>query len=63
MSSIKSLVLQVRYPYTAGVIMTIWLGSAALLAIQPDLPVILFVVLNSIASIVVAILGFTTPRR
>ena len=63
MSNAKSLILQVRYPYTAAVIMTIWLGTAALLAIDPSLSIRQLVVLNSIASIIIAVLGFTTPRR
>ncbi len=63
MSELKTLVMQVRYPYTAGVIATIWLGSAALLAINQDMSIQRIVVLNSLASIIIAILGFTTPKR
>jgi hypothetical protein len=63
MSDFKNLLLQVRYPYTAVVIATVWLGTATLLAITPSLPIKQFVILNSIASLIIAALGFTTPRR
>ena len=63
MSTAKSLILQVRYPYTAGVIMTIWLGTAALLAIEPSLNLRKLIIMNGMASVIIAILGFTTPRR
>jgi hypothetical protein len=63
MSSLKNIVLQIRYPYTAGVIMVIWLGSAALLANSPNLPIERFVITNCIASVIIALLGFSNPRR
>lgn len=63
MNNLRSLVLQVRYPYTAGVIMTIWLGTTALLAIQPDLPLEKLVILDSITSVIIAIIGFSSPRH
>jgi hypothetical protein len=63
MSEFTTLVFQVRYPYTAGVIAIIWLGSATLLAITPSLPLQQIVIINSIATIVIAAVGFSTPRR
>lgn len=63
MSDLKNLVMQVRYPYTAIVIATIWLGSAALLAINQGQSIERIVLLNSVASIIIAGLGFTSPRR
>ncbi len=63
MSDLKNLVMQVRYPYTAIVIATIWLGSAALLAINQAQSIERIVLLNSVASIIIAVLGFTAPRR
>lgn len=63
MSELTNLVFHVRYPYTAAVIAIVWLGSATLLAIAPSLPVNQVVIINSIATIVIAAMGFTTPRR
>lgn len=64
MSEMTNLILQVRYPYTAAVIAIVWLGSAILLAIAPShLPVEQVVIFNSLSTIVLAAMGFTTPRR
>jgi hypothetical protein len=63
MSDFTNLVFQVRYPYTAAVIAIIWLGTAILLAITPSLPIQQFVIINSIATIGIAAIGFTSPRR
>ncbi len=54
----KDIILFVKYPYTAGVIATMWLGTAIILAISQDLDVINVVLINMAASCVVAILGF-----
>lgn len=54
----KDIILFVKYPYTAGVIATMWLGTALILAINQDLDVINVVLINMAASCVVAILGF-----
>jgi hypothetical protein len=63
MSDLTNLVFHVRYPYTAAVIAIVWLGTATLLAIEPSLPVQQLVIINSFATIAIAGLGFTTPRR
>jgi hypothetical protein len=54
----KDVILFVKYPYTAGVIATMWLGTAFLLAINDGLDVINVVIINMAASCVVALLGF-----
>ena len=45
-------------PYTAGVIGIIWLGSAAMLAIESGLPLVRVVIINMLVSVVVAAFGF-----
>lgn len=55
---LKEFVLFIKYPYTAGAIGIIWLGSAALLAIDSDLSLVSIVVINMIASIIIAGFGF-----
>ncbi len=54
----KELLLFIKYPYTAGVIATIWLGSALLMAINHDLNAVNIVVINTIVSVVIAAIGF-----
>lgn len=55
---LKEFMLFIKYPYTAGVIGIIWLGSAALIAINGDLPLVTIVCINMVASIVIAGFGF-----
>jgi len=55
----KDFVLFIKYPYTAGVIITIWLGSAALMAINRGLPIIKIVIIDMFATVIIALLGFT----
>lgn len=54
----KEFMLFIKYPYTAGVIGIIWLGSAALIAINDHLPLVAIVCTNLIASVVIASFGF-----
>lgn len=51
-------ILFIKYPYTAGVIGIIWLGSAALLAIDHDLSLVGIVCIDMLASIIIAGFGF-----
>lgn len=62
-NKLRDLMLQIRYPYTAAVIATIWIGTAFLVAINRNLPVAQVVVANSVASVLIALLGFPNPKR
>lgn len=55
---LKDFILFIKYPYTAGIIATIWLGSVGLLAIDRDLKVARIIVINMIATCIIASLGF-----
>ena len=55
---LKEFVLFIKYPYTAGVIGIIWLGSAALLAINDELSMVGIVCINMISSVIIAGFGF-----
>lgn len=59
----KDFILFIKYPYTAGVIGTIWLGSAALLAINQELPVVRLVVIDMFASVLIAAFGFRGKKE
>jgi hypothetical protein len=55
---LKEFLLFIKYPYTAGVIATIWLGSAILMAINRELNSIAIVSIDMLASVVIAGFGF-----
>jgi hypothetical protein len=60
---LKEFLLFIKYPYTAGVIVTIWLGSAALLAINQELPLVTIVIVDMFASVFIAFIGFGTNKE
>jgi len=55
---LKEILLFIKYPYTAGVIATIWLGTAILMAINHNLPAIRMVIIDMLASVILAFIGF-----
>lgn len=59
----KDIVLFVKYPYTAGIIATMWLGTAAFIAIDRNLDVVLMVGTTMIASAVIALMGFGNDKE
>ena len=59
----KEFILFIKYPYTAGVIATTWLGSAALMAIDHDLPFIKIVMIDMLFSIFISIFGFRGKKE
>ncbi len=62
-NSLKEWIIQLRYPYTAGVIAVMWLGTAALVCIRPNESTEMLVVLTALATIIVALVGFSSGRR
>jgi hypothetical protein len=63
MSDLKEWVIQLRYPYTAGVIAVIWLGTAVLAVIRPEASIETLIVLAAAATIIIALVGFSSSRR
>lgn len=59
----KEFILFIKYPYTAGVIATIWLGSAALLALSDGLSMVTVVTINLVASVFIALFGFSGKKE
>ena len=55
---LKDIILFIKYPYTAGVIGTIWLGSAVLMALNSGLNAVNIVIINMLATVVLAVIGF-----
>lgn len=60
---LKEFILFIKYPYTAGVIATIWLGSAILMALERDLPIVMMVTINLVVSVIIAAIGFTGKQE
>lgn len=60
---LKEFILFIKYPYTAGVIATIWLGSAILMALEPNLPIVMMVMVNLVVSVIIAAIGFTGKQE
>lgn len=56
---LKELILYIKYPYTAGIIAIIWLGTAVLMAIHRDLDGVRMVMIDSIVSVIIAAVGFS----
>ncbi|HSW79582.1 MAG TPA: hypothetical protein VLG47_02290 [Candidatus Saccharimonadales bacterium] len=55
---LKEVILFIKYPYTAGTIGTIWLGSAILMALNKNLDGVHIVMINMFASVIIAVVGF-----
>jgi hypothetical protein len=55
---LKEMLLFIKYPYTAGVIATIWLASAILMALNRDIDSIKIVMINALTTVVIALIGF-----
>lgn len=60
---IRDFILFIKYPYTAGVIATVWLASATLMAINRQLPGFRIVMINMITSVIIAAAGFTGKKE
>jgi hypothetical protein len=59
----KDFALFVKYPYTAGIIATTWLGTAILFALKTDLPIIPMVGANMLSSLIMAFFGFRGKKE
>lgn len=59
-SFIKSLLLHIRYPWTAVVILIIWIGLAVVVGfIQPSTTDLMILIgANGVATLIIALVGF-----
>ena len=55
---LKEVLLFIKYPYTAGVIAAVWLASAILMAIEPGIDGMKIVIINTLTTVVIAMIGF-----
>jgi hypothetical protein len=59
----KDFAMFVKYPYTAGIIATMWLCTAIAFVIKQDVPIIKMVGINMAASLLIAYLGFRGKKE
>lgn len=55
--------LFIKYPYTAGIIATLWLGTASIIAIDGDLPVVDMIIIAMVATVIIALIGFRGGKQ
>lgn len=60
---LKNVILHARYPYTAGIIAIIWVGTAILLAFDSSAKVLNMLTFNVVATTLIAVIGFSNPRK
>lgn len=60
---LKDFLLFIKYPYTAGIIAIVWLGSSALIAIDDSLNMIDIVIVDMFVSVVIAGFGFRGKKE
>ena len=60
---LKDFLLFIKYPYTAGIIAVIWLGSAGFLALADGLDLIVIVALDLLATVIIAFVGFNDKKE
>jgi hypothetical protein len=59
----KNLLMHIKYPYTAVIISIMWIGMALIIGIQNNPDVELLVLLTAASSLIVAGMGFSSPKK
>ncbi len=54
----KLIIFSTSYPYSAGIIAIIWVGSVVLVKLDPTMPLNFVLCANIIISFLIAIIGF-----
>lgn len=58
----RSLILHIKYPYTALIIFIMWVSIAIIIGIQPDPQAELLFLSTAAASLIIAAIGFSSPK-
>ncbi len=58
---LKSMMLHIKYPYTALVISIMWIGMAIIISRQPE-NLETLVIATSVCTLIVALIGFKSPK-
>lgn len=59
---VKSIVLHIKYPYTALIIAVMWIGMAMIVINQKQSDFETLIVATSICTLIIAFIGFKTPK-
>lgn len=59
----RDFLLFIKYPYTAGIIAVIWLGSAGFLALSENLDLLQVVIIDLLATVIIAFFGFGDKKE
>ncbi|MCY4010468.1 MAG: hypothetical protein OXF30_00140 [Candidatus Saccharibacteria bacterium] len=59
----RDFLLFIKYPYTAGIIAIIWLGSACFLALSDNIDLIQVVIVDLLTTVIIAIFGFKDKKE
>ena len=59
---LKDFLLFIKYPYTAGIIAVIWIGSVIMVALADDLDLIEVVIIDLVTTLLVAFIGFSDKK-
>ena len=62
MKQLQQWVMQVRYPYAAGIIAVMWIGTAFFAYLKPDVPLDVLVGSLAVSTIIIAITGLSEAR-
>ena len=59
---VKSIILHIKYPYTALIIAVMWIGIAIITVNQQKSDFELLIGLTAICTLIIATIGFKTPK-
>ena len=59
----KSILAHIKYPYTAGIIAVMWIGTALILALTGGVDFEILVVATAVVSLIIAAIGFSSPKK
>lgn len=62
MKQLQQWVMQVRYPYAAGIITVMWIGTAIFAYLKPDVSLEFLVGSLAVSTIIIAITGLSEAR-
>ena len=60
---LRDFLLFIKYPYTAGIIAIIWIGSAIFLWLANDLKLFNVILIDLLATIIIAYFGFRDKKN
>ena len=60
---LRDFLLFIKYPYTAGIIAIVWIGSAIFLILADDLNLIHVAMIDLVTTIIIAYFGFRDKKN